>query len=197
MLIRAQYDPTIQNKESEAFAATCVQFRIKLPEIQMASGLTKQTIESFKTGTDDLTTKDLWKILNALTPFERTFYNSMMSVQDAAEAAGISMPLLDLQKAQTNSDPLRGAMELTMQVFDINSKAICDAAGYANSNFAAWYKGSRESVTLSTLQKIKTGLSREQRAFMDAIVNALVSMQPEPTSSQLEVRQLNTLLKVA
>jgi transcriptional regulator with XRE-family HTH domain len=197
MLIRAQYDPTIRNKESEAFAATCVQFRIKLNEIQMASGLQKATIESFKTGTDELTTRDLWKILGALTPFERTFYNSMMSVQDAAEAAGISMPLLDLQKAQSNPDPLRGAMELTMQVFDINSKTICDAAGYANSNFAAWYKGSRESVTLGTLQKIKAGLTREQRAFMDAIVNALISMRPEPSSHQLEIRQNDILLQSA
>ncbi|MDE2430458.1 MAG: hypothetical protein KGM99_17175, partial [Burkholderiales bacterium] len=67
---------------------------------------------------------------------------------------------------------------------------VCDGSGIANSNFAAWFRGSRENITLMTLNKIKGGLSREQRAFMDAIVNALVSMEPEPPSKQLDMRQL-------
>jgi hypothetical protein len=190
MLIREQFDPTIVYKESEAFAATCVQFKIKLPEIAIASGLPKADIERFKLGSDDLNSRQLWKIINALTPKERAFYNSMMSIQDAAESAGIKMPLLDLQKARLNPDPFRGALELTMLVFGLQSKDIYTKIGMANSNFSAWFRGTQDTTMIITLRKIRSGLTLEQRVFMDAILNALVSMESEPSSNQASARQL-------
>lgn len=197
MLIREQYDPKIVNKESEAFAATCVAFKIKLPEIAIASGVQKHDIERFKVGCDDITTRDLYQILSALTPAERTFYNSMMAIQDAAEDAGIKLPLLDLRRAADHTDPIKAAMEMTLQVFEVQSKTVCDKAGYATSNFAAWFKGSRENVTLATISKIKSGLTREQRAFMDAVVNAIITLYPEPSPKGVKETVSALQLKIA
>jgi hypothetical protein len=197
MLIREQYDPSTIYKESEAFAATCVAFKIKLSEIAVASGIAKHNIERFKVGWDDFTTTDLIKILGALSHQERTFYYAMMAVQEAAEDAGIKLPLLDLREVANNSDPFRGAMELTLFVFGIQSKIVCDRSGYASSNFATWYKGTRGGATIATVNKIKTGLTREQRAFMDAIVNAVVTLYPSQSTQKEKESESGLQLKIA
>jgi hypothetical protein len=198
MLIKEQFDPKTVNKESEAFAATCAAFKIKLPEIAIASGVPRHDVERFKVGCDDISGRDLFKILAALTPQERTFYEAMMTVQDAAEDAGIKLPLLDLKKAASNSDPIRGAMEMTLHVFDLQSKDVCDRAGYASSNFAAWYKGNREGITISVISKIKSGLTREQRAFMNAVINAIITLYPPQQIKEVEKEKEGGLqLKIA
>lgn len=182
MLLKQQYNPAVISKETEAFNATCVVFKIKITEIAFASGLPKSTIESFKIGNENLTSIDLFKIVKVLTPNERVFYNSMMAIQDAAEDAKINLPLLDLSP-RVCEDVYRDALDVTMGTFNMQHRDVYQPIGMQSSNFSAWFKGSR-GISVTNLNKIKSALSREQRTFMDAIVSCFICLEPQPPSSR-------------
>lgn len=179
MLLKQQYEQPTTTYESEAFNATIVVYKIRLNELQMAAGVNKHTIERFKLGMDDISTGDLGKIVSAFTPQERAFYNSMIQVQSSAGAASVKLPPLDFVRSAKSSDVYRDAMELTLSVFCLPQKSVYSRAGIQGSNFSAWLKGSRD-ISLANLQKIKGALSREQRAFYDAVADILVAIEPLP-----------------
>jgi hypothetical protein len=185
MLLKQQYNPSIVSKESEAFCATCVVFKIKLNEIAMASGLPKTTIEKFKTGNEDLTSIDLFKIVKVLTPNERVFYNAMLDIQQAAEDARLNLPLLDFTPG-IHEDVYRDALGLTMQTFNIQHRDVYTPIGMQSSNFSAWWKGSR-GISVNNLNKIKSALSREQRTFMEAAANVFICLEPQPPTTSRPV----------
>jgi len=185
MLLKQQYNPSIVSKESEAFCATCVVFKIKLNEIAMASGLPKATIEKFKTGNEDLTSIDLFKIVKVFTPNERVFYNAMLDIQQAAEDARLNLPLLDFTPG-IHEDVYRDALGLTMATFNIQHRDVYTPIGMQSSNFSAWWKGSR-GISVNNLNKIKSALSREQRTFMDAVANVFVCLEPQPPAASRPV----------
>jgi hypothetical protein len=180
MLLKQQYNPAVVSKESEAFCATCVVFKIKLTEIAMASGLPKATIEKFKLGNEDLTSIELFKIVKVFTPNERVFYGAMMDIQQAAEDARVNLPLLDLAPS-VHEDVYRDALGLTMATFNIQHRDVYTPIGMQSSNFSAWYKGNR-GISVTNLNKIKSALSGPQRAFMDATANCFICLEPQPPS---------------
>lgn len=192
MLLKQQYEQPKNTYECEAFNATVVMYKIRLNELQMAAGISKNTIERFKLGLDEISLNDLGKIVRALTPQERAFYNSMIQVQAAAAAASIELPPLDFKRSSAYSDIYRDSMEMTLNVFCLQQKAVYSRAGIQSSNFSAWFKGSRD-ISLANLQKIKGALSREQRAFFDAVSDILVAIEPLPYAKNTDnsVKQLS------
>lgn len=180
MLLKQQLKNDDTCYEAEAFAATVIVFKIRLTELQMAAGVSKMTIERLKLGYSELSTEDLGKIVYALTPSERNFYNSMIQVQRAATDGNIRLPLLEFSRQiERRSDIYRDALELTLNVFCLQQKYVYTRAGIQASNFSAWLKGTRD-ISLSNLSKIKGALSREQRTFMEAIGDALIALEPLP-----------------
>jgi hypothetical protein len=177
MLLKQQYNPAAVSKESEAFCATCVVFKIKLFEIAMASGLPKTTIEKFKLGNEDLTSIELFKIVKVFTPNERVFYNAMMDIQQAAEDALVKLPLLDFAPS-IHEDVYRDALRLTIETFNIQHRNIYETIGMQSSNFSAWYKGNR-GLSIINLNKIKSALPGPQRTFMDAVANCFICLEPQ------------------
>lgn len=180
MLLKQQYEIRAVCREAEAFAATCVVFKIKLAELAYASGLDLQTIEKFRQGDGAISTTTLFKILKVLTPNERNFYNALVNIQNAAADAEITMPLLDFAPS-VKADVYRDALELTFRVFGINSRDVYSAAGMQSSNFSNWLTGKRD-ITLPTLARIKAALSREQRSFFESVADIYVCMEPHPPS---------------
>jgi hypothetical protein len=53
--------------------------------------------------------------------------------------------------------------------------------GMQSSNFSAWYKGNR-GISIINLNKIKSALTSPQRAFMDAVANCFICLEPMPPS---------------
>lgn len=185
MLLKQQYQHTETTYESEAFNATIVMYKIRLNELQMAAGISKNTIERFKLGLDEISTNDLGRIVKAFTPQERAFYNSMIQVQASAAAASVKLPPLEFVRSAKCSDVYRDAMEMTLSVFCLQQKAVYTRAGIQSSNFSAWLKGSRD-ISLANLQKIKGALSREQRAFYDAVADIFVAIEPLPYGKNMD-----------
>lgn len=179
MLLVQQVKESEVCREVEAFQATCVVFKVKIVELAMASGVDRQVIERFHSGAGDISTTTLFKILRVLTPTERSFYNSMMSIQYAACDAGITLPLLNFTPLM-HDNAYRDALDLTFRIFGINQKDVCVAAGMQSGNFSAWMTGKRD-VTLPLLARIKNALSREQRVFYESVADIYISLEPYAT----------------
>lgn len=186
MLLKQQYQQGEVCREAEAFAATCIVFKLKIPELALMSGLERGAIERFRDGASDISTATLFRILKILTPNERNFYNSLMAIQGAAGDAGITMPLLDFT-TDVKLDVFRAALDLTIRIFGLNQKDIYTAAGIQSDNFSSWFTGKRE-INIMSLARIKTALSSEQRRFFEAVSDIYIS-QP---SHELERRSAAT-----
>jgi transcriptional regulator with XRE-family HTH domain len=182
MLLKQQYESRAICRESEAFAATCVVFKIKLAELAYASGLDLGTIEKFRQGDGGISTTTLFKILKVLTPNERNFYNALINIQNAASDGEITLPLLDFAPS-VKADVYRDALELTFRVFGINSRDVYSAAGMQSSNFSNWLTGKRD-ITLPTLARIKAALSKPQRAFFESVADIYVCLEPHPPANR-------------
>lgn len=192
MLLKQQYQQGEICREAEAFAATCLVFKLKIAELALMSGLDRMTIEKFRDGSSEISTTTLFKILKVLTPNERNFYNALMEIQYAAGDAGVTLPLLDLAP-DIKVDVFRDALTLTMQVFGVCQKDIYTAAGMQNSNFSAWMTGRRD-MNLGNLGRVKAALSREQRSFFEAVASVFVTLEPHPPErrpSLVSSQQLN------
>lgn len=169
------------SKESQAFSATLAMFRVPLTEITRLSGVQKGEIERFKSGSTHLTSRTMAKILGALTPEQRSFYSSMVSLQWATEDANIKMPILNFPSLDGTADVFREAYRLTTETFGVQDLHIAKASGLADSNLNAWKKGSSD-CELRTLDKIKGALSREQRTFMQTVSDVLFLLSNRKTA---------------
>lgn len=165
-----------KSKESEAFSATIDQFGIRLEDISSASGVSVNMLRRFKGG-DTSSFKSAWltQVVWALSPDERNFYNSMISLQHATEDARVPLPLLDFDKVHSASDVYRQALEKLVKVFSIDMAFICRSCGIKESNVSAWRRGNSD-MEIDNLNKIKAVLSPEQRNFYFAIVDVLYAL---------------------
>jgi transcriptional regulator with XRE-family HTH domain len=200
MLVKQQFDTNVVSQESEAFQATCVVFKIDVRDLVKASGVSREIVERFKIGDDSLNTAQLYKLKRALTAEERNFYNSMLVVQSAAADAGILLPLLDLSETNGSVDLYRDAVMLTCQIFGIQQNSLCKKSGIFSSNFSAWALGRRD-MTVNSFYKIKAALSREERSFLDAVINILLALDPQKVShtnlTEVKSNQKATQLRIA
>lgn len=164
--------PSHRSKEIEAFNATVAMFKIRLVDLAATSGAKKRDIEKFKIGSESVTSKTLTRIILGFTPAQRSFYSGMISLQYSAEEGNVRVPILKLRKLDNATDIYRDALNMTLEAFGIKRSQISKGSGIAQSNLTNWTSGAKD-FQLSSIEKIKKALEREQRNFYNALIEVL------------------------
>lgn len=168
VLLESQ-EPEPKSSESEAFAATVDNYGLRLYEIARLSGLTPEKVEKFYKGKTNLTTRSLTKIICALTPTQSAFYSALVQAQESARSAKIQLPLIKFRDIVDITDVYRQAFIYTLTAFDIELRSFGLKADIIETNIQAWKSGRRD-FTQESMDKLKSGLTIEQRTVFLALV---------------------------